>query len=178
MKSVVGKTRATVFLILLLPLCAIGCARQQQPMPAEQLQIKINLLCTTCDDFLRCTATDQSAESGFKLYRLREKSFFAQIATIWDYLIQWIHRKTEDRRPLTIYLEQGGVSRVLVPDATAKVDLVTGLVTLPDSTIDMRDGSWFIAGESVGQCQTMARRDGYRWLRSLLNKPLPTGGAR
>jgi hypothetical protein len=176
MKSVVGKTRATVFLILLLPSWAIGCARQQ-PIPTEQLQIKINLLCTTCDDFLQCTRTGQSVESEFRLYRLREKSFFAQIATIWDYLIQWFHQKTNDRRPLTIYLEQGSVSRVLVPYATAKVDLVTGLITLPDSTIDMRDGSWFIAGESVGQCQTMIRRDGYRWLRSLLNKPLPTGGA-
>jgi len=175
MKSVVGKTRATVFLILLLLSWAIGCARQQ-PIPTEQLQIKINLLCTTCDDFLQCTAIDSSAESGFKLYRLREKSFFAQIATIWDYLIQWIHRKTDDRRPLTIYLEQSGASRVLVPDAIAKVDLVTGLITLPDSTIDMRDGNWFVAGESAGKCRTMVRRDGYRWLRSLLNKPLPTEG--
>lgn len=168
----------TSFWALLLPLLAIGCARQQPPIPAEQLQIKINLLCTTCDDFLKCTTTGESVESDFRLYRLREKSFFAQVATIWDYLIQWIHQKTDDRRPLTIYLAQGGVSRVLVPAATARVDLVTGFVTLPDSTIDMRDGNWLVAGESVGQCRAMARRDGYRWLRSLLNKPLPTGDAR
>jgi hypothetical protein len=109
-----------VFLTLLLPLWAIGCSRQSPPIPAEQLQIKINLLCTTCDDFLQCTRTGQSVESEFRLYRLREKSFFAQIATIWDYLIQWFHQKTNDRRPLTIYLEQGSVSRVLVPNATAK----------------------------------------------------------
>jgi hypothetical protein len=177
MRRAVGRARKLVLLGLLLPIGAIGCARQPPPMAAEQLQIKINLLCTTCDDFLQCTPSGRSTESEFQLYRLREKSFFAQIATISDYLIQWIHPKTNDRRPLTVYREESGVSRVLVADATATVDLVTALITLPDSTIDMRDGNWLIAGESAGHCQAMLRRDGYRWLRSLLNKPLPTRAA-
>lgn len=178
MRRLTGQRYKSVFLALLLALWVAGCARQPSPIPAEQLQIKINLLCTTCDDFLQCRKTSESIESDFTLYRLREKSFFAQIATIWDYLVQWAHRKTDDRRPLTVYVEQRGVSRVLVSDATARVDLVTGLITLPDSTIDMRDGRWFIDGVSAGQCHAMVRRDGYRWLRSLLNKPLPTGDAR
>ncbi len=163
------------FLALLSSLLLLGCTPRAQPLPTEQLQIRINLLCTTCDDFLQCTATGQSPNSGFTLYRLREKSFFAQIATIWDYLIQWVHRKTSDSRPLTIYEEKDSAPRVLVADAVAKVDMVTGLIMLPDSTIDMRDGNWIVNGESAGVCRTMVRRDGYRWLRSLLNKPLPTG---
>ncbi len=177
MRRLTGQRYKSVFLALLSALWVAGCVRQPSPIPAEQLQIKINLLCTTCDDFLQCRTTGESIESDFTLYRLREKSFFAQIATIWDYLIQWVHRKTDDKRPLTVYVEQGGVPRVLVPDATARVDLVTGLITLPDATIDMRDGHWLVDGESAGQCRSMVRRDGYRWLRSLLNKPLPTKGA-
>ena len=175
MESAVKKTWATAFLALML-LLSLGCAPKSQPIPTERLQIKINLLCTTCDDFLQCTATGQSASAGFTLYRLREKSFFAQIATIWDYLIQWASRKTSDRRPLTIYVEDNGAPRVLVSDSVAKVDMVTGLIMLPDSTIDMRDGNWIVAGESAGHCRALVRRDGYRWLRSLLSKPLPTGG--
>ena len=176
MESAVRKLRTTTFLALML-LLSLGCAPRPQPISAEQLQLKINILCTTCDDFLQCTATGQSASAGFTLYRLREKSFFAQIATIWDYLIQSAHQKTSDRRPLTIYVEDNGAPRVLVSDSAAKVDMVTGLIMLPDATIDMRDGSWIVAGESAGHCRAMMRRDGYRWLRSLLNKPLPTRGA-
>jgi len=178
MRLLAGQRYKSIILAILSALCVAGCARQSPSIPAEQLQIKINLLCTTCDDFLQCRKSGESIESDFTLYRLREKSFFAQIATIWDYLVQWVHRKTDDRRPLTVYVEQRGVSRVLVSDATARVDLVTGLLTLPDSTIDMRDGRWFIDGVSAGQCHAMVRRDGYRWVRSLLNKPLPTGDAR
>lgn len=160
--------------VLLVSAVASGCARQAPPLPTDQLQIKINLLCTTCDDFLQCTASGQSIDSGFKLYRLREKSFFAQIATIWDYLIQWVRFKTADERPLTVYTEENGVRRTVVEGAEARVDMVSGLITLPDSTIDMRNGSWIVSGEEAGQCRTMLRRDGYRWVRSLLNKPLPT----
>jgi len=161
--------------VLLVSVVASGCGRQPPPLPTDQLQIKINLLCTTCDDFLQCSASGQSIESGFKLYRLREKSLFAQIATIWDYLVQWVRRKTADNRPLTVYMEEDGARRIVLEAAEARVDMVSGLITLPDSTIDMRNGSWIVAGEAAGQCRTMVRRDGYLWVRSLLNKPLPAG---
>lgn len=175
MEDAAKKVLARFLWALLMTAAVSGCARQTPSLPTEQLQIKINLLCTTCDDFLQCTATGQSAQSRFQLYRLREKSFFAQIATIWDYLIQWIRQKTDDERPLTIYAEESGVRRILVSDVRARVDLVSGFITLPDSSIDMRDGGWIVAGEKAGQCRAMVRREGYRWVRSLLNKPLPTG---
>jgi hypothetical protein len=82
-------------------------------MAAEQLQIKINLLCTTCDDFLQGTPSGRSTESEFQRYRLREKSFFAQIATISDYLIHWIHQQTNDRRPLSGHAARLCCRRVL-----------------------------------------------------------------
>jgi hypothetical protein len=116
-----------------------ACNRGPEPLPATELRIRINLLCTTCDDFLQCRASDST--DSFTLYRLREKSFWAQIATIWDYLIQSVHPKTSDRRPLTVYVEQNSQRRVLTAEATARVDMVSGLITLPESLIDMRDGA-------------------------------------
>lgn len=155
-------------------LLLVGCTRGPAALPAESLQIRINLLCTTCDDFLRCT---RSADAGrpevYHLYRLREKSFWAQIATIWDYLVQWLQRKTSDQRPLTIYLNEGEARRVLDMSGVARIDAVAGLISLPDSSIDMRNGEWRNPrGELQGQCVTLPRREGYAWVRALLGRDL------
>lgn len=164
---------------LLVVLLALGaCAPRAERIPAEQLQIRINLLCTTCDDFLRCQTTADSDD--FVLYRLREKSFWAQIATIWDYLIQSVRPKTADSRPLTIYAQStlgGSTTRRVLLDGSraradmAKVDMVTGLITLPDSLVDMRNGDWRNPqGAILGSCSTMPRREGYAWIRALLGR--------
>ena len=156
-------------------LALAGCERGAAPLPPEALQIRINLLCTTCDDFLRCERSVVVAGTNvYTLYRLREKSFWAQIATIWDYLIQSLQRKTSDQRPLTVYAEQNGLRVVRSTTGAARVDLVSGLIRLPDSLIDLRDGSWrSLQGEVLGGCVSMPRREGYAWVRELLGRPLP-----
>lgn len=164
---------ARVILLLAVVLLG-GCSRSEAPIPADQLQIKINLLCTTCDDFLRCAPASPANAEAATLYRLREKSFLAQIATIWDYLIQSLWRKTSDTRPLTVYQDEPGRSRILVEAAHAHVDSVSGLITLPGATIDMRSGAWWQGERQLGECVALSRRAGYAWLREFLQKPLPT----
>ena len=164
--------RAVLWAILASALLLGACSRGPEPLPADQLRIRINLLCTTCDDFLQCRAS--SSTDSFTLYRLREKSFWAQIATIWDYLIQLLRRKTSDQRPLTVYAEQNGLRVVRSTEGVARVDLVSGLISLPDSLIDLRDGSWrSLQGGVLGGCVSMPRREGYAWVRELLGRPLP-----
>jgi len=159
-------------LILAAALLLGACSRGPEPLAADELRIRINLLCTTCDDFVQCRASDSTA--AFTLYRLREKSFWAQVATIWDYLIQSLRRKTSDRRPLTVYVDEDGQRRVLSDDGVAGVDMVSGLISVPGSLIDMRDGSWRSPqGEILGRCVTWPRRQGYAWVRELLGRPLP-----
>jgi hypothetical protein len=160
--------------ILLLTLLMISaCVPKAERIPPEQLQIRINLLCTTCDDFLRCQSDPKSDD--FLLYRLREKSFWAQVATIWDYLIQSVRPKTADTRPLAIYEQSRSeevISRKTVLESgRARVDLRSGLITLPDALIDMRNGEWRdLRGEILGSCSSMPRREGYAWIRSLLGR--------
>lgn len=167
---------AAIGLACLLGLTA--CDRGPAPLPPEALQIRINLLCTTCDDFLRCTRTADAGSERYLLYRLREKSFWAQIATIWDYLVQWLHRKTVDTRPLTIYENNDGVRRVVLADGRVRVDAVSGLIALPDASIDMRNGDWRDrTGELQGACSTLKRREGYAWVRGLLGRELPKTAA-
>lgn len=153
-----------------------ACSPTPRALAPEQLSIRINLLCTTCDDFLRCQAQGASQDT-FTLYRLREQGFWTQVATIWDYLIQRIRPKTAHSRPLTVYVQQGVTRKILADGGEARVDVVTGLITLPDGNIDMRDGRW--RNESrveLGRCTALTRREGYAWVRALLGRPLPGGG--
>jgi len=168
--------RPAVLPVLVAATLLLGaCSRGPEPLSATELHIRINLLCTTCDDFLRCTRTADAGSERYLLYRLREKSFWAQIATIWDYLVQWLRRKTSDERPMTVYLNDGDVRSVLDIAGTARVDAAVGLISLPDSSIDMRNGDWRdLRGELQGRCKTMPRREGYAWVRSLLGRELPT----
>lgn len=157
----------------------VGCARGPEPVPRESLAIHINILCTTCDEFLRCdawppAAGGASATAISRIYRLREKSFWAQVATIWDYLVQWVHRKTTDTRPLSIYVERDGVRTVTDIDQPAQLDFVAGHITLHDSQIDMRDGRWQSkSGAELGACKPMPRREGYAMVRKFLGRALP-----
>ena len=169
--------RAAVLLATLLMF--VGCARGPTPLPPEALQIRINLLCTTCDDFLRCELSgSERGGQDYRLYRLREKSFWAQIATIWDYLVQLVRRKTTDTRPLTIYENRGAIRQVMNTEGRAQVDAAAGLIRLPDASIDMRNGDWrTLDGTVQGQCRTLPRREGYAWVRSMLGRDLPTGSS-
>ena len=151
-----------------------ACSRGPQPLPPEQLRIRLNILCTTCDDFLACTAPVEASPAPTVIYRLREKGFWAQVATLWDYLVQLFRRKVRDERPLTVYVEDRGQRRVSADGVSAKIDLSAGLLAVPDGSIDLRDGAWRSeAGTLRGGCRALPRREGYAFVRALLGRPLP-----
>jgi hypothetical protein len=180
-----GRGRALITGIAAAALLA-GCSRGPQPLPPESLRIRINILCSTCDDFIACRLSPASsgvpvvpppaAPTPTVIYRLREKGFWAQVATIGDYLVQLFRRKVRDERPLTVYVEDRGRRRVAGDGLRATVDLSTGVLAVPDGSIDLRDGAWRTAAGSLrGACATMPRREGYAFVRALLGRPLPRG---
>ncbi len=163
-------------LVLLLCLTACNAGRPLVP-PNDGFAIKLNLLCTTCDDFLRCRRIpdDRVAVPGEReprlVYRLKEKSFWAQIATIGDYLFQIFRQKTTDERPLAIYRDDGRQRSVEQLPTRAFIDAAAGTLALPDSRIDLRIGDWLDErGERIGRCETMPRRDGYAMVREFLGR--------
>jgi len=171
-----GRVKASVVGIAAALLLA-SCSRGPQPLPPESLRIRINILCSTCDDFIACTmatASPPAMPAPTVIYRLREKGFWAQVATIGDYLVQLFRRKVRDERPLTVYVEDRGQRRVTGDGLRATVDLSTGMLAVPDGGIDLRDGTWRTAmGSPRGACATMPRREGYAFVRALLGRPLP-----
>jgi hypothetical protein len=151
--------------------------------PNDGFAIRLNLLCTTCDDFLRCRREPEAAVAppGGReprlVYRLKEKGFWAQIATIGDYLFQLFRQKTTDQRPVAIYRDDGVTRRVeLLPDL-AFIDAAAGMLSLPDSRIDLRSGDWLDErGTRIGRCEAMVRREGYAMVREFLGRAPATSG--
>jgi hypothetical protein len=179
-------SRIPEIVLLLLVSLLSACGRPGGHGVPNDLAIPINLRCTTCDDFIRCTRQDAPTNAltgrpDNTVYRLKEKTFWAQIATIADYLLQFVRDKTVDERPLAIYREAGAV-RTIEHDRAwrARIDVTAARITVPDRSIDQRSGNWYdSAGQSVGRCQALPRREGYALVREFLGKPaLAGGGAR
>jgi hypothetical protein len=161
-------------------LAAYGLAACSRPVTSvpDTLAIPINLRCTTCDDFIACREPNavpdpQTGRTPTTVYRLKEKTFWAQIATIGDYLTQLWREKTTDERPLAIYRDTGAERAIEeVVSWRATIDATNRSIGLPDGSIGQADGVWRALDGSVrGQCAAMQRRAGYSLVREYLGKP-------
>jgi hypothetical protein len=158
-----------ILLVVLLGVLA-GCG---SPPPEVDLLIPVNAKCTTCEDFIRCDGGSANAavyDPTFDLYRLEPKSILAQVATIWDFLIQLVYTRTEDFRPLSIYAQRPGDSeafnRTITRDAEARTDLVTHRIHLPSGWIDQVNGDWHGADDGIrGSCRVLAPAEGRELLK-------------
>ncbi|MEO8444278.1 MAG: hypothetical protein ABI567_04650 [Gammaproteobacteria bacterium] len=158
-----------ILLTVLLGILA-GCGT---PPPDVKLLIPVNSKCTTCDDFIRCDAGSSNAavyDPGFDLYRLEPKGIAAQLATVWEFLIQLFHTRTEDFRPLTVYTQRvgptGGLQRTVAGNAEARTDLVARRIHLPESWIDQASGDWHGADDAVrGVCRVLKPVEGRELLK-------------
>jgi hypothetical protein len=147
-----------------------ACARGPVPA-AEPLALPINMLCTTCNDFLRCERDGEAASAGPIVYRIEEKSFWGQVATIGDYLLQLFRPKTSDERGASIY-RRNGAERKIERGLRVRIDAVARSIEFPDARIDQRSGDWFDArGTKLGHCTAMVRRDGFAMVREFLGRP-------
>jgi hypothetical protein len=156
-----------------------GCSPQQQP--ARELLIPINPLCTTCNDFIRCDAAAQPGEPvqgpDYQIFHLRPKTMLAQMATIFDFLLQHLREREEDRRPLAVYSAR---RRGLEPSAGAEAvtDLRRDRINVPDGWIDQATGAWHGAdGALRGQCRLLPVAEG-RELVERLRRPADTARGR
>ena len=158
-----------VLLVVLVGLLS-GCAA---PTPQVELLIPLNAKCTTCEDFIRCERNSGNAavyDPSFNIYRLEPKGMLAQLATVWEFLIQLFYTRTEDVRPLSIYAQRPGdmeaFKRSTTGEAEARIDLVEHRIYLPDGWIDQVTGVWHGADDAPrGACRVLAPADGREALK-------------
>lgn len=147
-----------------------GCA---SPLPEAELLIPVNAKCTTCEDFIRCEGQAGNAavyDPSFDIYQLKSKGALAQLATVWEFLIQLFHTRTEDFRPLSIHAQrpdnQGTFSRSTTAEAEARIDLVQHRIYLPDGWIDQVTGERHGADNLPrGFCRVLPPADGREMLK-------------
>jgi hypothetical protein len=149
----------------LAALAAVALLAACTPKPADlKLAIPVNALCTTCDDFLRCEAAG-ATDGSFQLLHLENKTFLAQVATIWDFLVQAIRERKEDIRPLAIYSSAGGPAR---RGANAVTDLIQHRINIPDGWIDQANGEWHgTDGLVKGQCTLLPLPEGRELVKKM-----------
>lgn len=152
--------------LALSALAALFSGCEKPPDPQTEYAIQFNMRCSTCNDFLAC-----SAEGDTLVFRIHELSFWQQIATIADYLT--FAQKTQRSRPLTIYRVDAEIIETDREGSIANIDTVAARVLADEFTINQRDGSLEVAGKTVGKCSTMSRRDGFGLVRKFLGRPLP-----
>jgi len=153
-----------------------GCGSPPQQV---DLLIPVNAKCTTCDDFIRCDAGNANPavyDPVFDIYRLEPKSTLAQLATVWEFLIQLFYTRTEDFRPLSIYAQRPGTAapfeRTITSDAEARTDLVTHRIFVPQGWIDQVTGSRYDADDRPqGVCRLLKPAEG-REILKLFAKPV------
>jgi hypothetical protein len=162
------------FAILLLAI-AMDPATAQGPNAGGLAKAAINVseLCTTCDDVIRCTvAAGASAPvATVTVYHLHKKSFWGQVATIWDYFIQIWKPQTSDERVLTIFdLTSADAMPSRVQDGLeAMLDANAMTITVPGAVISRTTGNWTLAdGTTLGRCELLRpAAAGYRLLNRL-----------
>jgi hypothetical protein len=137
------------------------------------LLIPVNSKCTTCDDFIRCDAGSANPaiyDPTFDVYRLEPKGTLAQLATVWEFLIQLFYTRTEDFRPLSIYSQRPGTAapfeRTITGDAEARTDLVQHRIFVPQGWIDQATGARHGADDQPhGSCRLLKPAEGRELLK-------------
>jgi hypothetical protein len=163
-----------------LPAFALGVlAGCGSPPPQVELLIPVNALCTTCEDFIRCetgSANPAVYDPDFDIYRLEPKGTLAQLATVWEFLIQLFYTRTEDVRPLSIYSQRPGSTtpyeRTIRDNEEARTDLVLHRILVPQGWIDQATGERRGAGGQLrGSCRLLKPAEGRELLKLFATPP-------
>lgn len=115
-------------------------------------------LCTMCEAYVQCSAEQPTTSNApaFTLYYFETKTFWGQIATIWDYFAKWFDPVTSEKRPATVFK----FTPIEQPNVTTPV---TAYLSVADATIDI-DGTrinrntlaWFANdGATIGSCSRL-----------------------
>ena len=166
-------------LLFLFVSLLVGCAK---PLPQAELLIPVESKCTTCEDFIRCDGGSSNAavyDPSFDIYRLEPKGIVAQLATVWEFLIQLFYTRTEDLRPLSVFAHRldstEPFKRVTAGAAEARIDLVQHRIHLPDGWIDQVTGERHGPDDAPhGACRLLAPAEG-RALLKLFPEPAAGG---
>lgn len=108
-------------------------------------------LCTMCEAYVQCNSAESADQTSppYTLYYFKTKTFWAQIATIWDYFAMWFDPVTSQSRPAAVYQF---ADQVVTP-VTAYLSVADSLIEIDGTRIDRNTLEWSSdAGQKLGTC--------------------------
>jgi len=112
-------------------------------------------LCTMCIAYLRCETNDPGASvaGDFAVYHFEIKSFWGQIATIWDYFAKWFDPVTREKRPATIYHFNEEKNEDVKISTIAYLSKGESKIEIDYSWIDRNTAYWYAkSNQRIGSC--------------------------
>ena len=158
--------RFILVLILLLPFPAIG--QINDPAYADYFLVgRFGEICTMCEAIVLCEVASSSTRyesiperGSFTVYHLKTRTFWSQIATIWEWFITNFDSDslvaTGHARPVNVYaIADGQWSKAQVLDARVSLDPAT--IVIDEQTIDRVERRWLRGkpAQPVGYCQRL-----------------------
>jgi hypothetical protein len=173
-------TRATVLSLVIAMTTLAGPGARAQEQQYLLLMNRFGELCTMCEAVVLCAAGDvppadvaDLARPGigpFTIYHFRTKTFWGQVATIWDYLIRWVEPVIREERPVRIYrvgADGAAGSGRSLEERMANLSIDPPLLDIGDRRINRQSGAWETPrGQAVGSCARLPIREGLGFVTS------------
>lgn len=178
--GLMAMTPSGLIALLALLYASLAPANSSPDEDEMLLHNKFGELCTMCEATVLCAAGDvtgvgvpdlEQAEGGpYTLYHFHTKTFFGQIATIYDYMIRWIEPVITEKRPLTVYTipAPGDPSAARGRTETwVELSLEPPVITIDEREIERRSREWrAMDGRVVGSCKRLPLRETWAYLQA------------
>ena len=111
-----------------------------------------------CEAYVKCEPNvgRQNSASGYVLYYFQTKTFWGQIATIWDYFAVWFDPVTSENRPATIYRFTDNAENMVSTPTTTYLSVADSRIDIDQTWIDRDTHAWNDnAGNVIGHCNRL-----------------------
>lgn len=184
-----GTRKAFLSLVVVLASLAGTGARAEEEQQYLLLMNRFGEICTMCEAVVLCADGDVSAvtvadlgspEAGpFTLYHFQTKTFWGQVATIWNYLRRWVEPIVREERPVQIYtVGAGGVAGPgrSLEEHMARLSIEPPLLEVGTRRINRKTSAWETpGGQAVGSCARLPIKEGLGFVKA--HAPWPVTSA-
>lgn len=184
-----ASTRATILGLVIALTALAGAGARAEEQQYLLLMNRFGELCTMCEAVVLCAEGEAAAPDvadlakpgtgPYTIYHFQTKTFWGQVATIWDYLIRWVEPVIREERPVRIYrVGAGGAagSDRSLEERMANLSIDPPLLDMEVRRINRKSSAWETPqGQAVGSCARLPIKEGLGFVKT--HSPWPAASA-